>query len=61
MDKGPYESEDALLDALRHAFDHGQFTREIPPPLLWHMRSDAGPELEAALTDRPPPPANDEE
>jgi hypothetical protein len=34
MDKGPYESEDALLEALRHAFDHGQFTHEIPPPLL---------------------------
>jgi hypothetical protein len=61
MDKGPYESDDALLEALRHAFDHGQFTREIPPPLLWQMRSGAWPELDAALADLPPPPAHDEE
>jgi hypothetical protein len=54
MDKGPYASEDALLEALCHAFDHGQFTREIPPALPWQMRSGAWPELEAALADLPP-------
>ena len=48
-------------EALRHAFDHGPFTREIPPPVLWQLRSGAWPELDAALADLPPPPAHDEE